>query len=56
MDLQQIASLAIVTIAFALIVRSEVRKYKLRKTRFCGGDCNCSALKNIPLPQLKPKK
>ncbi len=45
MDWQEIISLIIVGLAVSLIVRSEIRKYRLRKTRFCGGDCNCAATK-----------
>ncbi len=45
MDWQAVVSFAIVAAAFVLIVRSEARKYRLRKTHPCGGDCHCSALK-----------
>jgi len=42
MDWQKIISLMIVALAAFLMIRSEIRKYNLRKTRLCGGDCNCS--------------
>jgi hypothetical protein len=56
MDWQEISSFIIVAAAVALIVRSEIRKYKLRKTRLCGGDCNCAATKFTLLKQHQTKQ
>jgi hypothetical protein len=55
MDWQEIMSFIIVATAAALILRSEIHKHKLRKTRLCGGDCKCSPLKAVLLKQIKTK-
>ena len=55
MDWQEIISLLIVATALALILRSEIQKYRIRKTRLCGSDCNCSPMKAVLLKQMKAK-
>ena len=55
MDWQEIVSLLIVATALAFILRSEIQKHKLRKTRLCGGDCNSSSMKTMRLNQINTK-
>ena len=56
MNWQELISLLIVGLTMILIIRSEIRKYRLRKILPCGGDCNCTALKIVRLKQIKPEK
>jgi len=53
MNWQELISLSIVGMTLILIIKSEIRKYRLRKTNPCGGDCNCTALK---IDRLNPDK
>ena len=53
MDWQKLISFITVLVTLFLIVRSEIKKYKLRKTRPCGSDCNCAVLKEVSLKKLK---
>jgi len=45
MDGQQIISLALVALSLGFLIRSAVRKRRLRKTMPCAGDCGCGRLK-----------
>jgi hypothetical protein len=57
MDWQQLAAFTIVAVATVLLIRSVIRKRKLKKMPLCGGDCNCTVVQSIvPRPVNTARK
>lgn len=55
MNWQEIISFMLVAITTVIMIRSRIKRHKLRKILPCAGDCNCTAAKLILLNQSKMK-